>query len=35
MGALRAAKIEIDNGNYYDAYQEMRALAEPGSSATH
>jgi hypothetical protein len=33
--ALRAAKIEIDNGNYYGAYQEMRALAEPGSSATH
>jgi hypothetical protein len=27
--ALRAAKIEIDNGNYHGAYQEMRALAEP------
>lgn len=33
--ALRAAKIEIDNGNYYGAYEAMRELAEPGSSATH
>ncbi len=33
--ALRAAKIEIDNGNYYGAYSAMRELAEPGSSATH
>jgi hypothetical protein len=33
--ALRAAKIEIDNGNYYGAYLAMREFAEPGSSATH
>jgi hypothetical protein len=33
--ALRAAKIEIDNGNYYGAYEAMRELAEPGSVATH
>jgi hypothetical protein len=33
--ALREAKMEIDHGNYYGAYMAMRALAEPGSSATH
>lgn len=33
--ALRAAKIEIDNGNYYGAYRAMREFAEPGSAATH
>ena len=33
--ALRAAKSEIDNGNYYGAYLAMREFAEPGSSATH
>jgi hypothetical protein len=33
--ALRAAKIEIDNGNYYGAYQEMRALAEPETPVQH
>jgi hypothetical protein len=33
--ALRAAKIEIDNGNYYGAYAALRELAEPGSTATH
>jgi hypothetical protein len=33
--ALRAAKIEIDTGNYYGAYMAMREFAEPGSVATH
>jgi hypothetical protein len=33
--ALRAAKIEIDKGNYYAAYLAIREFAEPGSSATH
>jgi hypothetical protein len=33
--ALRAAKIEIDNGNYYGADEAMRELAEPGLVATH
>jgi hypothetical protein len=33
--ALRAAKIEIDNGNYYGAYREMRALAEPETMPAH
>lgn len=33
--ALRAAKIEIDHGNYYGAYEAMRELAEHGSSAMH
>ena len=33
--ALRAAKIEIDNGNYYGAYTALRELAEPGSTTTH
>jgi hypothetical protein len=33
--ALRAAKIEIDNGDYYGAYRAMAELAEPGSAAMH
>ena len=33
--APRAAKIEIDNGNYQGAYQAMREFAEPGSAAMH
>jgi hypothetical protein len=33
--ALRLAKIEIDNGNYYGAYNAMCALAEPGTLAAH
>jgi len=33
--ALRQAKIEIDNGNYYAAYTAMRVLEEPAPTTTH